>query len=262
MINPVRFVWKTLSKSLVYLLFVLGSLFLITAVFPLIFLFAHPAARCGRALRYATHLTFKAMNGIMWGLGLTKVRISREDRKRLKGLSSTIVVANHPSLIDITILIGYLPQADCIVNAKLFERPIVKYVVRRLFVANSLEFGEILAATERSLDEGNCLVIFPEGSRTRPGVTPKIKRGSAHIALGTGRPVLPIRIEANDMRGLRKGDPFWRINRKGRYSFALSVQSPIEPGRYASLEQPIAARKMAADIYESLFPPSHDPASR
>lgn len=254
MSNPVRFVWKTFSKSLVYFFFAFGSLILITAVFPLIFLFAHPAARRGRALRYSTFLTFRLMSRVMWLLGLVRIRISAEDRKKLKALRSAIIVANHPSLLDITILISFLPQADCIVNAKLFERPIVRHVVRRLFVPNSLDFGEILAESDRSLGEGNCLVIFPEGSRTKPGIKPVIKKGSVRISLGTGRPVVPVRIDANDMRGLRKGDPFWRINLKGRYHFSFTVLDPIEPACYASFEQPIAARKMAADIYRRLFP--------
>lgn len=253
MINPVRFVWRTVSKSFVYFLFASGSLFLATAIFPLLFVFVHPAKRCGRALRYSTYLTFKLMNFVMWCLGLTRVRISREDREYLKNLRSAVVVANHPSLLDITILISFLPQADCIVNSKLFERPIVRLVVRRLFVPNSLDFGEILASCEQSLKDGNCLVIFPEGSRTKPGVVPTIRKGSARISLGTGFPVLPVHIGANDMRGLRKGDPFYRINRKGRYLYDLTVKKPIEPASYAGLALPIAAKKMSDEIYRSIF---------
>jgi 1-acyl-sn-glycerol-3-phosphate acyltransferase len=254
MLNPARFVWKTFTKSFVYFLFALGSLTLVTAVFPLIVLFAHPASRRNRALRYATFMTFRLMLSFSWFLGLVKIRISAEDRKKLKNLRSAVIVANHPSLLDITILISFLPQADCIVNAKLFERPIVKHVVRRLFVPNSLDFGEILSASGRSLGEGNCLVIFPEGSRTKPGIKPVIKKGSVRIALVTGCPVVPIRIDANDMRGLQKGDPFWKINLKGRYQYSFTVLDPIDPACYASFEQPIAARKMASDVYLRLFP--------
>ena len=129
----------------------------------------------------------------------------------------------------------------------------MRLVVRRLFVPNSLDFGEILASCEQSLKDGNCLVIFPEGSRTKPGVVPTIRKGSARISLGTGFPVLPVHIGANDMRGLRKGDPFYRINPKGRYLYDLTVKKPIEPASYAGLSLPIAAKKMSDDIYRSIF---------
>lgn len=261
MIRGIRFVWKTITKSLVYFFFASGALFLITAVFPPILLLVHPADRCGKALRLSTHLTFKLMLAVTWAFGLITIRISREDRRRLKTLTSSIVVANHPSLLDVTILMSILPQADCIVNAQLFERPIVRHVVRRLFVPNSLDFAEILSACGRSLRDGNCLVIFPEGSRTRPGIEPAIKKGSARISLGTGFPVLPVHIGANDMRGLRKGDPFYRINEKGRYTYDLSVGEPIDPASYAGDLLPVAAKRMTKDIYSSIFARKSTPSA-
>jgi len=252
--NPVRFVWKTISKSLVYLFFVLGSLTLITAVYPTILLFVHSEKKSGKAMRYATHLTFRLMGAVMWGLGLVKVEISKADSKKLHRLRSTIVVANHPSLIDICILIGYLPQADCIVNAALFERPVVRYVVKRLFVPNSMDFGQLLASCDESLKNGNCLVIFPEGSRTKPGIKSVIHKGSARIALGTGRQILPIHVETNDMRGLRKGDPFYRINEKGRYRYKYFIGEPLSPTDYADMPITIASRKLNDDIRDRIFP--------
>lgn len=251
---PARFVWKTVSKSLVYLFFVLGASVLITAVFPTILLFVHPERRSSVMMRKATSMTFKIMRWCMVLFGLVRVTIGKEDILRLRKLSSTIVVANHPSLIDVTLLISYMPQADCIVNAKLFERPVVRHVVRRLFVPNSIDFSLMVKACGNSLDAGNCLVIFPEGTRTKPGREPAIKKGSARISLKTGYPVLPVRIEANDMRGLRKGDPFYRINRNGRYEFTLTAGDPIDPRAYAEKQIPVAARRMTQDIFRALFP--------
>ena len=254
--NPAWFVWKTFSKSLVYFFFLSGALFLITVIFPTIMLLVHPAKRKTKAMRNATHQTFRLMNTIMWALGLTQIDISQEDRKKLKELKSTIVVANHPSLIDITLLIGLLPQADCIVNAALFNMFIVKHVVRRLFVPNSLDFNVILKSCTESLAAGNCLVIFPEGSRTKPGEVPVIRKGSARISLGTGCPVQPIAIETNDVRGLRKGDPYYRINSEGRYTFKFTLQEPVYPEAYRNNPLPIAARRMTAEIYTRIFPDS------
>jgi len=254
MTGPVRFVWKTISKSLVYLFFVLGASVLVTMVFPPILFFIHPAKRSSRVMRKATSITFMCMRWAMFILGLVRIHISKEDRLRLKTLRSAIVVANHPSLIDVTMLISFLPQADCIVNARLFDKPIVRHVVRRLFVPNSIDFSRMVHSCYQSLADGNCLIIFPEGTRTRTGVRPLVKKGSARISLATGFPVVPVHIRANDMRGLQKGDPFYRINRKGRYTFDFVVGQPLTPLAYAGDETPAAARKMTNDIIQQIFP--------
>jgi 1-acyl-sn-glycerol-3-phosphate acyltransferase len=253
MLKPIRFVWFTFGKSLSYFLFVVGAIVLVTAVYPTICLFVHPAQRARRALRHSTSATFRLFHLFMWSMGLTTIRISREDRAKLKTLTSTVVVANHPSLLDITVLLSLIPNGDCIVNAKLFTIPVVRHVVSRLFIPNSLDFQEILDACGRSLDEGCCLVIFPEGSRTRPDRELKIWKGSARIALGTGHPILPVHIEPSDMRGLQKGDPFYRINRKGRYVYDLSLHEPLEPAAYEGKPIWISAREMTQDVRDRIF---------
>lgn len=182
------------------------------------------------------------------------VHISKEDKKRLRELSSTIVVSNHPSLLDVTILMSFLSRPDCIVNAKLFTRPIIKHVVKRLFIPNSIDFTRILESCRQSLGDGNCLVIFPEGTRTRQSIPRTIKKGSARISLDTGYPILPIHVKVNDMRGLQKGDPFYRINKSGYYFYKFSLGELIDPADFAHESTPIAARRMTEAIYSQIFP--------
>ncbi len=252
--NPFRFVWKTFTKSLVYLFFVLGALFLALGVFPFVIQFVHPLKRSSRVMRGATAVTFATMRRFMAILDHVYVIISKEDKKRLKELSSAIVVSNHPSLLDVTILMSYLSRPDCIVNAKLFTRPVIRHVVRRLFIPNSIDFTHILESCRESLDNGNCLVIFPEGTRTRKTIPRTIKKGSARISLDTGYPILPIHIKVNDMRGLQKGDPFYRINKSGYYFYKISLGEPIDPADFAYESTPIAARRMTEAIYRQIFP--------
>jgi hypothetical protein len=59
MLKPIRFVWFTFGKSLSYFLFVVGAIVLVTAVYPTICLFVHPAQRARRALRHSTSATFR-----------------------------------------------------------------------------------------------------------------------------------------------------------------------------------------------------------
>lgn len=254
MCRPLWFVWKTFSKSLVYLLFVLGALFLALGVFPFVIQFVHPLKRSSRVMRGATTLTFKTMRQFMELLDHVYVSISKEDKKRLSELSSTIVVSNHPSLLDVTILMSFLWRPDCIVNAKLFSRPVIRHVVKRLFIPNSIDFTRMLESCRKSLADGNCLVIFPEGTRTRKTIPRTIKKGSARISLDTGYPILPIHFTVNDMRGLQKGDPFYRINKSGYYFYKISLGELIDPADYAHEDTPIAARRMTEAIYRQIFP--------
>lgn len=44
----------------------------------------------------------------------------------------------------------------------------------------------------RAIEEGNNVLIFPEGTRTRPGQVVTYARSGADIACATGRPVIPV----------------------------------------------------------------------
>ena len=47
----------------------------------------------------------------------------------------------------------------------------------------------------KSLKAGDCLIIYPEGTRTRTGQIGRGKRGIARIFLETGKPILPVAIK-------------------------------------------------------------------
>jgi len=46
-----------------------------------------------------------------------------------------------------------------------------------------------------SVKKGDCLIIYPEGTRTRTGQIGKAKHGVANIFLETGKPILPVGIK-------------------------------------------------------------------
>ena len=61
-----------------------------------------------------------------------------------KNLRSTVIVANHPSLIDIVILISAVPHPDCIVAGRLFNNFWVRKIVGQLFVSSFANPEELL----------------------------------------------------------------------------------------------------------------------
>ena len=49
-------------------------------------------------------------------LGL--IRVTRTGAERLRADRPVVIVANHPTLIDVVLLIASLPQADCVAWVK------------------------------------------------------------------------------------------------------------------------------------------------
>ena len=78
----------------------------------------------------------------------------------------SVVIANHPSLLDAVILLAYLPNAVCVVKASLM-RNILYCVGARMagYVSNADPYF-MMRNARAELERGANLVIFPESSRT------------------------------------------------------------------------------------------------
>lgn len=95
--------------------------------------------------------------------------------------------------------------------------------------------GNTLPAIQRCRDclkkERTCLLIHPEGTRTRDGEIHSFKKGAAMIALETGFPVLPVRITGGyDIFPYMRKTPKWLdIARGKRYKLKIEFMKPILP---------------------------------
>jgi 1-acyl-sn-glycerol-3-phosphate acyltransferase len=247
--------WRIFAKVLSFTLFGVGALLLAFLVFPAIRLSIHPHRRLQRAMRRTVSGAFSLFVTIMTFLGL--IEIHMRDPERLRAAKGVIVVANHPSLIDVVILIAYLPQADCITKSALHRNPFVRGVVRPIYIPNSLSFQETVSACADSIAEGNSLVIFPEGTRTSSDGLPRLKRGSAQLAVRVGCDILPVVINASNPRGLRKGDPFLSLSREGPLVFDIAPLGRISMEAYREQEPGISARVLTRELETLIVPQNH-----
>lgn len=252
MLSLLNYVWRLFAKTLSFALFGIGALVLAFLVFPAIRLCIPSKRKFRRALRSTVSGSFALFVLVMKLLGLIKVRV-REPEK-LRNARGVIVAANHPSLIDVVILIAHLPQADCIIKSKLRNNPFVRGVVRGIYISNSLDFQDTVKACADSLAEGNSLVIFPEGTRTGSGAQPSLKRGSAQLALRIGCEILPVTIKASNPRGLRRGDPFFSLSREGPVVFEIEPQERISVERYRDQEPSRGARILTRELEARIVP--------
>ena len=120
-------------------------------------------------------------------------RFELDGMRGLESLAGTVVVANHPTLMDAFYLLGLVPDAVCIFKKSL-QRNLLFGPMARLcgFLAN--EAGpDLVREAGAALAEGCNLVIFPEGTRSRGGLQP-FKPGFALIATRYRRPIQSVHL--------------------------------------------------------------------
>jgi 1-acyl-sn-glycerol-3-phosphate acyltransferase len=139
--------------------FGLGSLILAILVLPPMRLILRTRERFSKYARRFVSFTMRGFIIFMHIMGIVNLEV--KDRKSFRQLSSKIIIANHPSILDVVMLLSLIPNADCVVNAYL-NISILSGVVHQLYILSSLEYDDLMEACIKSLEQGNCLIIFPE----------------------------------------------------------------------------------------------------
>jgi len=243
--NKALYAYRVFAKWLSFFIFGLSSLILGILILPLMCLVLRPRERFQKHGRRFISSALRFFVFIMHGLGI--VNLEPDNRENYRHLASKIVVANHPSLLDVVMLLSLIPNADCIVNAYL-KRNILTGVVRQLYIIGSPDVDEIFRSCTETLKQGNCLIVFPEGTRT-PRVGKAIfKKGAARIALATGYSIVPVHIGGTDKFGLGKKDPWIGFNPRERYVYQLSMKPEINPEKFRHLPAPAAAKSITKEI--------------
>lgn len=230
----ILYVWHLLAKLISYFTFGVCSLLFSSVGFPLLFILSgFSERRFSKLARTVIYLFFKAFVWEMRLLGILTLRI--EHPEKLKGIRSSVIVANHPSFLDIVILLSLIPKATCLIKGSLTETPFVRRIVKPLYIPNHIPFEQQLERVQESLLRGEPLIIFPEGTRTVPKNPMLFKKGAARFALFAKCPVQPIYIGGNQKVGLRKSDPFFCFHPTERYHYNLEILDPISTENFQGL---------------------------
>ena len=150
--------------------------------------------------------------------------------------AGTVYIANHPMLIDATILLARLQDAVCIFKPSLMRNPAVgPAAIMAGYVRGDAGLDLIRAAAARVAD-GQSLLIFPEGTRTAAGAAlGHMKPGFALIADRAKAPVRLIVVQTTQGLCTRE-TPWWRAPPilPGRIVITLDQSWPYVPGRPAT----------------------------
>lgn len=249
--NKLLYTYRVFIKWLSFFVFGLSSAICGILILPPMRLLLHPKTRFQKYGRAFVTSFFRFFVGFMHFFGI--VDIKPDDRKKYRNISSKIIVANHPSLLDVVMLISLIPNADCVVNAKLMHN-ILAVVIRQLYIINSSDVDYILRSCTETLKQGNCLIVFPEGTRTPRTGRNILKKGAARISLFSGLNILPVYIGGTDKFGLGKKDPWTGFNPRERYVYTITMGTEIDPAKYRELPLPAAAKCITDEMESSLFP--------
>ena len=115
----------------------------------------------------------------------------------LSDIKGKVVVASHPSFIDIILLIGNMPLSLCLAKKSLLKNPVMRNIVKSLYIINDVDPEIFKQSAVEALKDGYNIIIFPTGTRTLPGEEVKIHKGAAQIAIAAGVDIVPVKIETD-----------------------------------------------------------------
>jgi 1-acyl-sn-glycerol-3-phosphate acyltransferase len=172
-------------------------------------------------------------------------RLSRVGREHIPAHGPVILASNHRSFLDPFVI------------AVMARRPIYFVAKKELFINRPVAWllgslgafpidrhgadQDAMATAKAILERGDGVLIFPEGTRIRPGALAAPKRGVGRLALETGAPVVPVAVHGTE--AVRNG---WRFR---PHKVRIRAGAPLS---FPHVEAP--SRALAAAVTDRIWP--------
>lgn len=184
--------FRSLIVLICIIIFGLGASVISFVLFPLGMVFVK---KDNRREYFTTiiHYSWKFFTKIMIKFGCIKLHADGN----FEDIKGKIVVASHPSLIDIVLLIGLIPKSVCIAKHDLLNNIILKNIVKNAYIINGIDTSKFIADAVDALQQGYNIIIFPTGTRTKKGENIRIHKGAAQLAISSLVDIVPIKIDCD-----------------------------------------------------------------
>ena len=253
--QKVTWLLRFVATGLLFGLFGLGGLLYFFPIRP--YLACRYTDRDRRILhaRAITHHWFRYFVAAMRFCRAVDVKWVHPERLQAPG---QLIVANHPSLIDIVCLISALPNATTLVKESLLTNPFTRTPIVEADYLHNARGAQTLRHAQKEIQRGSTIVIFPEGTRTPENATaqtpPKLHCGAFALAVRLKRPITPIRITAQP-RWLTKENNWWHMPKEKMVLTIEVLESIPTDGliRRYNGRTALAARDLAKTITPLLF---------
>jgi 1-acyl-sn-glycerol-3-phosphate acyltransferase len=133
-----------------------------------------------------------------WVVSFAGVKIDVQYRGTLDPKQPYVFMANHASSLDIWAAFVAVPRRLRFIAKKQLGRiPLFGWVMhagRFIFIdrGNSKAARRSIDEAGRRIHDGDSVLIFPEGTRTRDGALLPFKKGGFHLAVKAGVPIVPV----------------------------------------------------------------------
>jgi len=238
--DRINYLWRIVATGLSFTAFGIGGVIQWLLIFPCLNLFVRDPERRSRHARAIIHRSFALFIQLMRRMGVLTYDVRGAERLQRNGL---LILANHPTLLDVVFLISLIPNADCIVRSGLARNLFTCGPIKASgYVCNDSGSG-LVDDCLASVRTGKNLVIFPEGTRTSRDGHRHLQRGAAYIALRGSLNVTPVVIRCSPPT-LSKGEPWYRVPpRSFHVTVEVGVDFPAAPF-LAGTTEAIAARRL------------------
>lgn len=152
-------------------------------------------ARKGRLFRSLAKIYSKVIYAAF------RVRVVHHGFEQIDPHSPYVFMANHTSIADPLAAAITIPQPfHCVFKKELARIPVFGWALMSLGQImvdreNTEQSRAALAEAVSGLSGNNSILIFPEGKISRDGRLLPLKKGGFHLAIQTGLPIVPVRIE-------------------------------------------------------------------
>jgi glycerol-3-phosphate dehydrogenase (NAD(P)+) len=202
--------------------------------------------RARASTRGVNPLVYLLARAILLPFFLVYFRLERIGSEHIPRSGPLLLAANHRSFLD-PFVIGALTRRPVYYVAKreLFARRSQAWLLNALGafpVDRGAGDADAMATARAILRRGDCVVIFPEGTRVRSGGLGPARRGIGRLALETGARVVPVAVAGTEE--VRRG---WRVRpRKVRLRCGAPLGFPLvevpSPALAATVTERVWAR--------------------
>ena len=163
-------------------------------------------------------------------------RVSIRGREKIDPRCAYVMVSNHQSGADILVLFKLMIHFKWVSKKSLFWFPFIgwnmflnRYISLKRGKKSSI--NRMVGHCKAALKEGNSVMIFPEGTRSRDGNVQPFKTGAFRIALEAEVPVLPIAVRGTT-KAIKKGGLMVHRN----HDMEVIVLDPIPYERFRGMD--------------------------
>ncbi|NUF48715.1 lysophospholipid acyltransferase family protein [Gilliamella sp. ESL0250] len=237
--------WRLLVTALGFTLFGLCGFFIISLLwFSLLRIFIWNKYQRSIIAQRSVQLSFKIFIWVIKSLGVINYQFN--GLEKLKQDNGCLIVANHPSLLDVVLLASVMPRCDCLVKGELLNNVFISRIIKTAGYILNADSEKILPQSQQILAGGGRILIFPEGTRSVPNKPIKLQRGAANIALRCQVDIRIIHIKC-DPPCLIKKQKWYDIPIK-KACFNITVGEKISIADFISPNTTVAARRLTRHL--------------